>query len=353
MAEGPVDDAALLFAGDRPLVPDLRQPPAHRPEVDVPEATHFKRPPAPGVVEVQVPPGDPGERVLVPLRVLGVEVEDAVAVEQGGGRGVHPHPLPVARVVVHPEVRVVVDRLEQAHRAVGVEGHAAGVDLDGEGGAVLLVVREDLPLPHLAGLGEGRVHLLHRAREVVDEVPHLGAAEAVHDDGVADLVRDLPGGDREALRVLHGRLLHEDRVGVAQPAAAAGDVRRDHPDEAVEALRDRELVDQTGPEVRGQGEDVQAVLLEELDAVLRVAAVGQRLLGVEHAPQSQSSIPSGAAGLHAAMTSSIATPAPTCWPGKNVTGLVWLPAHRGKAGLNLGFGSPFGAAIVVTARGCV
>ena len=98
-------------------------------------------------------------------RVLHVHVIDPVGEVPQEEMGLHPLPDEVERIEVEAERRPVLELLEQALRAVVVEGYLRRVDLEGEADAAGVELIEDgAPEPHylleglvdhrLGGLGE-------------------------------------------------------------------------------------------------------------------------------------------------------------------------------------------------------
>src|SRR3954452_13476330 len=266
-ADGPVHAGVLPLDGDRASVVDAVEHPEDRLPGHVPVAGGDEVPAPARVAPGQVR-GEPAVATVQPhLRLLAVDVVDPLAEVPQEVDRVEVLPDEVARVEVEAERRPVADRLYLPLGIPVVVGDLAGVHIVGEAHADLVEDVEDRVPP----VGEVRVaavdHLGRHRREHRDRVAHRRPGEPDHRGGAerrrrARGVLDLLGSPST------------DALGVT----VTPDARRQ---DALVPLVDGVVADRLAGQVAGDGEDREAVIVDDPPAVGDVAVLGDGAVHVE------------------------------------------------------------------------
>ena len=260
-----VHAAVLPLDGEGALVTDLVEGADDLLEIDAPAAEGPEIPVAVGMSEVDVAAEHPGPgRPLRPPYVLHVHVVDAVPEVPDEPHVVHALVAEVAGVVVEAESLAVAQGIQRPLGRGDVEGDFRGMHLQPVLHAHLVEhVQDGVPARREViepGVDGRRVH----GRKRVEQVPDRRTGESV--DHAEAHVGGRPGGQFH----LFGRALpHAFRVPVAP------DVGREN--RFVTGID--QVADGLAGEVVADGEDLQAVLVEQRVAVL---AVGLALGALPH-----------------------------------------------------------------------
>lgn len=211
-----------------------------------------------------------GEAGITAVEVAGavfdVDVKDAVGKGVDQLDGVDALGDEVAGIEVDAEGGVAIDGLEGGGEGVDIVGDFGGVDFEGEADTELLEHVEDGAPARGEIFVTGGDFFGGDRRERVEPGPDAAAGEAI-DDGYAELGGGLGGADH-----LRGGAL-ADAFGVAiAPDFGA--------DEGLVAVVDR-VADALADEVIGDGPAAQAVLGEEVVALLAVRGGGEGLIDVK------------------------------------------------------------------------
>ncbi|MEY2640910.1 MAG: hypothetical protein RL150_303 [Candidatus Parcubacteria bacterium] len=232
----------------RPFVADVVQRTDDALKVDPAAPNGLEVPEALAVVEVDVTTEHSGiSRHIGPPDVLHVDVVDAVGEAVDEFDVVDTLVGEMARIIVEPERRMVVNRSKRALGRGDVEGDFGRMDLQGEFHTVLLEDVHDRT-ETASKILEAYIDLprKHR-RKRVDEVPDRGSSETVHHADAEFL-----GGHGSALKLLSGALAHTFGIAVAP------DVVREN---LLVAIIDV-VADGLSDEVRGDGVAFHTTLIE-------------------------------------------------------------------------------------------